>query len=77
MEPVGLLRVVLGGEIVAEASLVVHDTGKAWAAFMNGYPQIAHLIAGELFQTMRVACDEKLRAATAETGITIDLELPI
>ena len=76
MSGVSLLKVVLAGEVVAEATLTVHDDGKAWGAFLNGYPQIAHLIAGEVFQTMRTACDAELRARTAETGITIDLELP-
>ena len=76
MRSARLLKIVLGGEVVAEATLTVHDDQKAWTAFMNGYPQIAHLIAGEVFQAMRTVCDEELHARTSETGITIDLELP-
>ena len=76
MAQVRLLQVVLGGEIVAEADLIVHDQRKAWGAFLNAYPDIAHLVAGELLQTMRTACDPVLLKSATETGIVIDLEAP-
>ena len=68
-----LLRVRLDGEIVAEATLTVYDAEKTWLAFVSGFPQIAHLVTGEFFNTVRIACDEQLKGITQETGITIDL----
>ena len=74
MEPVPLLRVKLAGKVVAEADLVVHDQSAAWTAFLHSYPAIAHLIAGEMFGTMHIACNDELRARTKETGIVLELE---
>lgn len=74
MEPVSLFRVALDGKVVAEAELKVYDQEAAWATFIQCYPAVAHLIAGELFATMHAACDDDLRARTEDTGITLEIE---
>ncbi len=73
MVPVPLLRVHLDGELVAEADLTVYDQSGAWNTFVQCYPSIAHLIAGELFGTMHAACNDEIRAKTEATGLTLDL----
>ena len=74
MSEVSLLKLTFNGELVAEASLIVHDQAGAWEAFLNVYPQIAHLICGEVFSVMHVACDDELRAKTDHTGFSIDIQ---
>ena len=67
-----LLKVILDGEVVAEADLRVYDTAKAWGAFQEGLAVITPLqIAWELFNTMRAACDGELGG---EHGIVLDLQ---
>lgn len=68
-----LLRVVLDGEIVAEANLVIHDPARAWEAFQEAFPTLAEGVVGELFNTMRVACHPALLAERGPQGIHINL----
>lgn len=72
-----LLKIVVNGELVAEAPLIVHDAPVAWEAFQDAFSNIAHLIAGEMFQSVRVACNPRLADLLGEQGVVIDLEAPL
>lgn len=74
MEPVSLLKITLDGNIVAEAELRVYDQAGAWKTFVNCFPAFAHLITGEVFATMHVACDDELRAKTPQTGLLLEMD---
>ena len=69
-----LLSIKLNGEVVAEATLIVHDAGKAWYAFLEAFPEANHLIAGEVLNTMRIACHDDLWEKQGAQGIVIDLK---
>ncbi len=71
-----LLKVMVNGEVVAEAPLHVYDAPLAWEAFQDAYSQMAHLIAGEMFQSMRAACNPRLRDLLGTQGIIIDIAAP-
>ncbi len=73
-EAVSLLKVSLDGELVAEATLVVHDQAGAWQVFTRCFPSFAHLLVGEVYATMQVACDDELRKATESTGLVLELD---
>ena len=68
-----LLTIRLDGQVVAEATLVVHDGPGAWKAFQAAFANVAPFMVGEIFNTMRVACDPELRAEMGPQGMTIDL----
>ncbi len=71
-----LLKVKVNGKLVAEAPLHIYDGAVAWEAFQNAYPDFAHLVAGEVYQAMRVACNPRLRGLLGEQGVVIELEAP-
>ena len=73
MAEVSLLKVSLDGEVVAEAQLKVYDQTAAWHVFIQCFPAIAHLVAGELFGTMTAACDDEVLARTPQTGLILEL----
>ncbi len=68
-----LLKIVLDGEVVAEAVLSVYDADKAWFAFCQGFQGIAPELVGEVFNTVQVATHESMRNVVGPQGIVIDL----
>ncbi len=72
-----LLRVELDGEVVLEAPLIVHNQSKAWEAFITAYPTLMHMAAGEILETVKVACNNGLLAQVGpQTALSIKLQTP-
>jgi hypothetical protein len=67
-----LLQIRDGGRIVAEAPLIIHDQEATWRLFSEGFGMMAHMAAGALYNTVRVACDE---AALDKVGPQVALKL--
>jgi hypothetical protein len=71
-----LLKIIIGGELVAEATLHIYNGPVAWQGFQDGFQYLAGEVVGELFNTMRIACNPSLRLKHGPQGITIDLQMP-
>ena len=73
-----LLKIILDGEVVAEAPLYVYDKEAAWRAFQEGFASLVPHIIGELYDTVRLSCDQsQLYRHEVQTGLTIDLQRPV
>ena len=73
-EPWPLLTILVDGKVVAEAPLHVYDGGAAWTAFQDVFPQLAPLLVGEFFDSMRYACNPALvKAPNAPRGMRVEL----
>ena len=72
-EGTNLLKISMDGEVVAEALLTVYDADATWRAFQDAFANLAPLLVGEIFNTVRVACDTDLSKQLGPQGITIDL----
>lgn len=68
-----LLKIVLDGQVVAEAVLRVYDCEKAWFAFCQGFQGLSAELVGEVFNTVHVATHESMRQTVGDQGIVIDL----
>lgn len=73
--PVYLMRVSLDGELVAEVPIIIHDAVKAKEAFEASFSELVPHAIGELFQSMRVACDDALQAQLGGhyTGLEVNI----
>lgn len=68
-----ILRIVVDGNVVAEATLSVYDQGKAWSAFVASFPSFANTIIGDFFEAVRVGCMSEVPEGT-ETGLTLNVD---
>ena len=68
-----LLRIMEGTRCVAEAPLIVHDKELAQRCWLEGFGQIAHGIAGAVFQMVISACAED-EPSTPIVGINLQGE---
>lgn len=74
MDETNFLKIVLDGEVVAEAVLRIYDPQAAWLTFQEGFAEISPHLVGEVFNTVRVATHPDLQAVLGEQGIVIDLK---
>ena len=72
-----LLQIIDEGRVVAEAPLVIHDVERAWALFSEGFGMMNHIIAGSVYNTVRVACNaETLAQVGPQTAIKLEQATP-
>lgn len=72
-----LLQIVEDGRVIAEAPLYVYDAEAAWKLFSENFGMMAHIIAGGLYNTVRVACHaEQLAQAGPQTAVKLESNAP-
>ncbi len=73
VEPRGyLLQIRDGSRLVAEAPLIIHDEEAAWRLFSEGFGMMAHIVAGSLYNAVRVACDsDELAKAGPQVALSL------
>ncbi len=69
-----LLRITVNGEDVAVANLCISNGPLAWRAFLDSFANLAPVLVGEVFNTMRIACDPELHERLGPQGVVIDLD---
>lgn len=74
MERGNLLTLKRGGVVVGEAKLFIYDDTAALRTLLEGFQEIASLVAFELVNTVAVACNPSLREQMGDQGIVIDLQ---
>lgn len=67
---VNVLKVMVDGDLVAEARLTVTDPEKAWLAFSTCFSTLSPNIVGEFYEAMRLGCNG---GTTEPTGMTINI----